>query len=84
VNHIGTRSSPTTVAGARDLSAYPASTSATTESDLIVGFGLVPFVKTFPCACGGWVTGDIECPAAGLRLHQATREHAVWRQRHAL
>lgn len=77
MSDMGSRSWPTTAGGARlTLSAYPASASATTEADLFAG---IPFVRTLPCACGGSVTADIECPAAGIREHQATSMHREWR-----
>lgn len=77
---MGTRWALTTAA-ARDLSAYDASTSAHTESDLFAGYRAIPPERTLPCLCGGSVTADIECPAGGMREHQATALHRAWRAR---
>lgn len=68
---------------ARDLSAYPLDTS-TPESALFSAYGLVPPEKTLPCLCGGEVTADVECPAAGVREHQRTEQHREWRRRFGL
>lgn len=65
------------------MSEYGASTSAHAEPDLFMGYGNVPFQKTLPCVCGGLVTADIECPAAGVREHQKTARHRAWRRRMA-
>lgn len=67
-----------TTAGAGDLLPVQASTSAMSEADLFAG---IPFMRTLACCCGGSVTADIECPAAGMREHQASPEHRAWRWR---
>jgi hypothetical protein len=78
---MGIRSLPTAVLVRVDLSAYPASASAATESDLFTGYGLDRPLRRLPCACGGTVTADVGCPADGLREHQATSVHRAWRER---
>lgn len=69
-----------TSAAARDLSVFDAATSPTVELDPYRDPMLVPFRKSLPCICGGLVSADIECPAAGIREHQATQRHANWRR----
>lgn len=74
--------SSTTSAGARDLSVFDAATSPTTERDPYAA--LAQYRKSLPCSCGGLVSADIECPAAGVREHQSTATHAKWRRRRGL
>jgi hypothetical protein len=66
------------------VSAYPASASVATESDLFASYMTVPYIKSLPCVCGGTVTADIECPAAGVRDHQRTPEHVGFRGAYGL
>jgi hypothetical protein len=71
-----------TTAAARDLSGYDVGTSAYRE--LTPYLDVVPFRHSLPCACGGVVTADIECPAAGVRDHQRTAMHGFWRAEEGL
>jgi hypothetical protein len=59
---------PTTDSTARDVSATPIDASA----------GLL---RSLPCVCGGIVTADPACPAVGVRIHQTSLLHRIWRRR---
>lgn len=72
---LGSRVS-TMVPLARDLSAYR-NDASTPEAVLFHAHGIHEL--TMDCACGGWVTADLDCPGDGVREHQATQQHASWR-----
>jgi len=72
-----TRPLPTTIRRVRDLSGRRLGTSAMAESALLRAYNV--HEDRLPCACGGWVVAERECPSEGVREHQATERHRHWR-----